>query len=254
MKFDKYAPCSRLQPYIKHFIIAENELATTYKVFPEPGLVIGFQYKGLLSNLVDNINKPLHQSGITGISDHFKVFSNSANVGSILVYFTEVGFCHFSKCPANELFNLSLSLEDIFNKYDIAEVEDKLAIAATDKARMGVIETFLLSQLNDFQADKLVIEAIKLIQQSNGTIKIKELNQQLFTSQSPLEKRFRKVVGTTAKKFASIVRFNHILNNFGNSQSLLNLCYEHNFFDQAHFIKNFKQYTGDSPEHFKRLL
>jgi AraC-like DNA-binding protein len=80
------------------------------------------------------------------------------------------------------------------------------------------------------------------------------LNEKLFISQSPFEKRFRKVVGTTAKKFASIVRFNSVLDNLSKSKSLTEICYENNFFDQAHFIKDFKQFTGDTPENFKRFL
>jgi len=55
----------------------------------------------------------------------------------------------------------------------------------------------------------------------------------LFISQSPFEKRFRKVLGTTAKKFASIVRFNAVLNNLSNTKSLIEICYENNFFDQV---------------------
>jgi AraC-like DNA-binding protein len=98
------------------------------------------------------------------------------------------------------------------------------------------------------------VEAVNLIYQSKGTIKIKELSETLFISQSPFEKRFRKLVGTTPKKFASIVRFNTVLNNLNSAKSLTEICYENNFFDQAHFIKNFKQYTGDTPEQFKRFL
>ena len=79
-------------------------------------------------------------------------------------------------------------------------------------------------------------------------------NDRLFISQSPFEKRFRKVVGTSPKKFASIVRFNAVLNNLNTTKSLAQLCYENNFFDQAHFIKDFKQFTGETPENFKRFL
>jgi AraC-like DNA-binding protein len=100
----------------------------------------------------------------------------------------------------------------------------------------------------------LIIEAVKIIYQTKGTIRIKELNERLFISQSPFEKRFRKLVGATPKKFASIVRFNAVLDNLSNTKSLTDICYENNFFDQAHFIKDFKQYTGDTPENFKRFL
>lgn len=254
MKFDKHFPTEQLKPYIKYFVVTENELENEYKVFPSSGLVIGFQYKGQLAAVKDNTESKLTTAGITGITDGYKIFKNSADIGTVLIYFTEIGFTHFASHPANELFNLSLSLEDIFDKNSVTEVEEKLTIATTDKQRIKIVEQFLLSQLKDIETDKLIVEAVKLIYQSNGTIRIKELNEKLFTSQSPFEKRFRKVVGTTAKKFASIVRFNTVLDNLNESKSLTEICYENNFFDQAHFIKDFKQFTGDTPENFKRFL
>jgi len=254
MKFDKHFPIEQLKPYIKYFVVSENELENEYKVFPSSGLVIGFQYKGKLANIQGNTSTKLSSAGITGITDGYKIFRNSADIGTILVYFTEIGFTHFASHPANELFNLSLSLDDIFDKNDVTEVEEKLAITASDKNRIKVVEQFLISQLKDIETDKLIVEAVKLIYQTNGTIRIKELNEKLFISQSPFEKRFRKVVGTTAKKFASIVRFNTVLDSLNESKTLTEICYENNFFDQAHFIKDFKQFTGDTPENFKRFL
>lgn len=254
MKFDKYFPAERLKPYIKYFVVSENEWGNEYKVFPSSGLVIGFQYKGQLAAIKADTENRLTSAGITGITDGYKVFKSSADIGTILIYFTEIGFTHFTSHPANELFNLSLSLDNIFDRKSVAEVEEKLFIANTDKERIKVVEQFLVSQLKDIETDKLIVEAVKLIYQSNGTIRIKELNEKLFISQSPFEKRFRKVVGTTAKKIASIVRFNAVLDNLNNSKSLTEICYENNFFDQAHFIKDFKQFTGDTPENFKRFL
>lgn len=254
MKFEKHFPTAQLKPYIKYFVVLENELENEYKVFPSSGLVIGFQYKGQLLSITNTSESKLTTAGITGITDGYKVFKNSANIGTVLVYFTEIGFTHFASHPANELFNLSLSLYQIFDKNSITEVEERLAIANTDNLRIKIIEQFLLSQLKDIQTDKLIVEAVKLIYQSNGTIRIKELNEKLFISQSPFEKRFRKVVGTSAKKFASIVRFNAVLDNLNQTKTLTEICYENNFFDQAHFIKDFKQFTGDTPENFKRFL
>ena len=254
MKFEKHFPAEQLKPYIKYFAVSENALENEYKVFPLPGLVIGFQYKGQLATIKNNTESKLAPAGITGITDRYNIFKNSAGTGTILVYFTETGFRHFASHPANELFNVSLSLDDIFNKNKIAAVEEKLATAATGKQRIKIVEQFLLSQLKDLQTDKLVAEAVKLIYESNGTIRIKELGEKLFISQSPFEKRFRKIVGTTPKKFASIVRFNSVLTNLNATKSLTEICYEYHFFDQAHFIKDFRQFTGEAPETFKRLL
>ena len=254
MKFDKHFPTEQLKPYIKYYVVAENELESEYKVFPSLGLVIGFQYKGQLATIKDNTESKLSTAGITGISDGYKIFKNSADVGSILIYFTEIGFAHFASHPANELFNLSLSLDDIFDKKSILEVEEKLVEVHTDKLRIKIIEQFLIAQLKEIQTDKLILKAIRLIYETNGAIRIKELNEKLFISQSSFEKRFRKEVGTTPKKFASIVRFNTVLANLTETKTLTEICYENNFFDQAHFIKDFKQFTGDTPENFKRFL
>lgn len=254
MRFDKFIPAEALKPYVKYFAVSENEMETEYKVFPSSGLVIGFQYSGQLAAIKNKAEDRLSSAGVTGISDSYKIFKSSANIGTILVYFTETGFTHFASHPANELFNESISLENVFDKNKVSETEERLSRAHTDKQRVQVVEKFLLSQLKDIQADKLIIEAVKVIYQTKGTIRIKELNERLFISQSPFEKRFRKLVGTTPKKFASIIRFNTVLDQLSRTKSLTDICYEYNFFDQAHFIKDFRQYTGDTPENFKRFL
>ncbi len=254
MRFDKFIPTDQLKPYIKYFVVSENDVKKEYKVFPSSGLVMGFQYSGRLMHIENDSENELALSGITGISDSYKTFRNSLGIGTILAYFTEIGFAQFASHPANELFNLSIALEYVFDKNMVRETEEKLSAAQSDKQRIHIIEKFLLSQLKDIQKDKLIVEAVKLIYQTKGTIRIRELNERLFISQSPFEKRFRKLVGTTPKKFASIVRFNTVLDNITNAKSLTDICYENNFFDQAHFIKDFKQYTGDSPEKFKRFL
>src|SRR3990167_6319288 len=99
MKFDKHFPSDALKPYIKYLVVAENALEKEYKVFPSSGLVIGFQYKGHLATLHGTEEHKLASAGITGISDRFKIFKNSANIGTILVYFTEIGFAHFAAHP-----------------------------------------------------------------------------------------------------------------------------------------------------------
>jgi hypothetical protein len=85
MRFDQYLPMPKLRQYIKHYVVSENEVEGEYKVFPSSGLVIGFQYKG-------DAESKLASAGITGVTDRYKIFKNSANIGTILVYFTEIGF------------------------------------------------------------------------------------------------------------------------------------------------------------------
>lgn len=253
MRFEKFIPADPLKPYVRHFIISENSDTHTYKVFPGTDLVMGFQYSGRLARLDNLVKTPLSTAGITGLVDRPAIFQNTSNIGTILVFFTEPGFAAFSSCPANELFNQSISLEEVFDRQQVADTKEKLAAAADDRQRIRLVEQFLLRHLKDSQRDKLVIEAVKLIYASGGHLKISDLQKKLLISPSALEKRFRRLVGTTPKKFSSIVRFNNVLKELDKARSLTDLCYEHNFFDQAHFIKDFKQYTGETPENFRRF-
>lgn len=251
MKFEKLLPTNRLRPYIKYLAISEIYEEQTYKVFPSTGLVLGFQYKGKLTYIENNVETPLAMSGLTGLQDSFKVFKNNINIGSILVFFNEIGASYFFQNPINEFFNESLSLDNLVNKSDIQNIEDLLGNAKTDPERISIVEQFLLLQLTARQEDKILTEAVRQIYHEKGKIKIKKLADSLYISQSPFEKRFRKIIGTSPKKFASIIRFNHILNNLQKGNSL-DLSYKNDYFDQAHFIKDFKHFTGETPEQFKR--
>src|SRR5690606_36668043 len=117
--------------------------------------------------------------------------------------------------------------------------------APTHAEKIRVVEQFLLAHMKAAQPDRLVIKALELIYQSKGLVKINALSKQLNISQSPLEKRFRKIIGTSPKKFAALVRFRNIIQNGDASPSLTALGYDGGFFDQSHFIKEFKCFTGD---------
>src|SRR5690606_12928586 len=178
-------------------------------------LVIGLQYKGRLSLINDAIENRLSPSGITGISVRFRIFKNSAGIGSILVFFTEIVFAQFLSCLAQALFNQSVSLDNLYDKRKVSTNEENLASAHTDNERIKALEIFLEEQLKEKDEDQLIIKAVKLIYDSRGSMRIKELLQKLHISQSAFEKRFKKIVGTAPKKFASIVRFNTILKDLG---------------------------------------
>ena len=248
MKFEIFQPSDTLKPYIKQFVVSEMEDESEYKVLPSLGIVVGFQYKGSLAIIQESQASTLHSAGITGIVDSYKVFKNSPKIGTLLVFFTEIGLAHFTRHPANELFNLSIGLEYIFKKSLVDEIQDRLSSVQTDIQRIQIVEQFFITQLQHIQTDKLIVEAVRMIYQSKGSIRVKELNERLNISASPFEKRFRKLVGISPKKFTSIVRFNIVLNALGEAKSLSEICYENNFFDQAHFIKDFKQFTGETPD------
>ncbi|HVB03384.1 MAG TPA: helix-turn-helix transcriptional regulator [Chitinophagaceae bacterium] len=250
MKLETFIPCEALKPFIKSFIVQEISDETTYKVLPDTGLVTGFQYRGKLSRIEDNKAIPLSVSGISGLADHARTFQNSVHIGTVLVCFKEAGAAPFFRQPLHELFKESISLDNFMLRSELQCLEEQLAEARSDRARIIVIEKFLVGRMQITEPDRLVLTALTLIHKSRGNIRIGDLAERLHISQSPLEKRFRKAVGASPKKFASIVRLKNVVSQYDPHNSLTELGYEAGFYDQAHFIKEFKTFTGDTPESF----
>lgn len=250
MKYQTYIPCDALRPFVNAFAISETAVEASYKVLPDTGLVMGFQYRGRLSYTEDEMEIPLSTSGITGIRDRYRIFKNSRNTGTVLVFFKAGGAAAFLKQPIHELFRESVSLDNFMMRSELLILEEQISGAEKDAERINIIERFLLSRMKQHAVDPLVASAISLIYQNRGTIRMSDLAKQMHTSQSVLEKRFRQAAGTSPKKFASIVRFKHTLANYKAASSLTALSYESGFYDQAHFIKEFKQFTGTTPEAF----
>lgn len=224
----------------------------TYKVLPDTGVVIGFQYKGRLFRVEDGNPTPLSISGISGLADHSRAFRNLPGTGTILVFFKEAGAAPFFRQPLHELFRESVSLDNFMLRSELFCLEEQLVEAPTNPERIALLEKFFIGRMTQSEPDKLVLAALALIHQSKGNVRIKDLALQLHTSQSPLEKRFRAAVGASPKKFASIVRLKNVLQQYPTADSLTGLGYEAGFYDQAHFIKEFKAFTGDTPEDFFR--
>lgn len=245
-----YIPCDILKPFVRSYAIYFTKEESAYKVLPDTGLVIGFQFKGKLKYFNEGEDIPLSTAGITGINDSFRIFKNEAHTGTVLVFFKPSGADVFFKEPLHELFRQSISLDNFMLRSALVLLEEKLCEANTDKKRIDVVEKFLISRMISTEQDKLVLAALSIIHQHKGNIKMKDLAKLLYTSQSPLEKRFRKAVGTSPKKFASIVRLRNVIQQHSPSNSLTDLGYEAGFYDQAHFIKEFKTFTGDTPEQF----
>jgi AraC-like DNA-binding protein len=249
MKFDTYLPCELLIPYVKFFAIAESTEEKDYKVLPDTGLVICIQYKTNSSNVCVT-QFILKSSGINGIQDSYRVSKNPPGAGAVLICFKAGGAAAFFKQPMHEFFGESVLFENFMPPCELRMLEEQLCETQTDLERIKVVEQFLVSRINQFPQDNLVLHALQLIHHTGGNIRVKHLTAQLHASQSSLEKRFRQVVGASPKKFTSIVRFKNIIQQYNPQNLLSNLGYEAGFYDQSHFIREFKCFTGETPETF----
>ena len=139
---------------------------------------------------------------------------------------------------------------EVFNKNNLEQLVEKLFLAQTDAQILSAVDTFLISQLIKEKVDLRLISAIKLIT-FHKISKVDCLSDKLNLSTSTLRNIFRDNIGLSPKEYIRIKRINDILSfKIESDEKLTQLAYCFGYFDQAHFIHDFKTTVGVSPKKY----
>jgi len=250
MTISAHIPTELLRPFIKTFLIVESQDELVNNVLPDTSLVMAFRYKGRLHYVTNDTKNALPSSSLSGLRKSIRSFNYSKDTGNLLVIFKEAGAAAFFKQPLHELFEENVSLDNFINRQKLSTIEEQLSRSKNNFQLIDLIERFLLSELCDNKPDNLILTALQKIHFANGLFKIKDLAHSLYISQDALEKRFRRVVGTSPKQLSSIIRLRAITDSRKQKHSLTGIAFDAGYFDQAHFNKDFKLFTGQTPSDF----
>ncbi|MEH3112606.1 helix-turn-helix domain-containing protein [Pedobacter terrae] len=249
MRIGNYIPTDALRPFIRSFKVIESPEATTNIVLPNTSIAISLCYKGQVSYLHTSNQLNLPNSTITGLRKSARVIHYFDESATVIILFTEMGAKAFFDHSVYELFEGTVSLDNFFQKQDLEILVERLAEAENNVQKIVTVENFLLSNLKRERNDSLISTAIKKIYASNGSIRIKKMADDLYLSKDAFEKRFRKAVGSSPKQFSSIVQLKNITAR-PLSDSLVRVALNNGFYDQSHFNKCFKVFTGFTPLEF----
>lgn len=159
--------------------------------------------------------------------------------------------------PAADFTNESIDLGDIFSK-DSDELYNRLMEQPSLEQKIEVLEEFLIQRLirNKKSSHQLnLVECLcNHVANEDRALSIQNLSARYGFSERYIQKLFMDWVGLTPKKFFSVRRFNKSLELIRSSAApLTSIAFECGYFDQAHFIKEFKSYTGLTPAQVKKL-
>ncbi|TGM58233.1 helix-turn-helix domain-containing protein [Leptospira vanthielii] len=250
MKILSYFPSPELLPYVQKYLIIESENGIENRILPNPHLVLSFQLKGTLRSFESNNLYDLPRAGIAGFRKSARKIIYSKNSSALLVILTEIGACAFFKEPISDFYGKTLSLEELIPKQILRNTEEQLFSCKSDIGRISLIENFLLQNQKERMVDPILRQTLLKIQKSNGNIKIRDLTQGLPISLDSLEKKFKDSIGTTLKHYSNLLRIRSVISAYSEQTNLTDLAYGAGYFDQSHFNKEFKLYTGDSPKFF----
>lgn len=169
--------------------------------------------------------------------------------------FEAEGFYKLFRKSMAEMSNQGLETPGLLGK-EGDFLGERLAECREDLSRVKLMDEFLLHQLAGAHPKRdFMDEALFQIRASGGSLRLSSLAEDLQISLRTLQRKFKDRVGISPKSFARIVRFNRIIRSIPNQESpdWYDLVFQGGYYDQMHFIKEFKQYTGKTPENYLQV-
>lgn len=159
-------------------------------------------------------------------------------------------FFHFT---LNDIQNQIYSLSDLLGNIGKRLVE-QINNTASAQQKIVSLQQFLLKQLS-LQDEDLIFEyCAERIVSSKGKVTVKELEKKTGYSSRWLNMKFNDNLGISPKNLCSIIRFKQYYQSCinRNERSFLKNDFYELYYDQSHFIKDFKRFTGFTPTKFEK--
>ena len=166
----------------------------------------------------------------------------------------------FQPWGLNELFGIEMSeLTDkvIEIPEDVLEtlaVVKKIAVGPLPFAEKVLkIESWFVEFLSELSFEQTRGQkAVELIIKNNGREELKAIQEEVGISERTLERYFKGKIGLSPKYYSRIIRFSHIFRLVQTDDGIdwSDIVFLSGFYDQSHFIKNFKEFTGEDPSKY----
>jgi len=241
-------PAQALRPFVKQFVVVEFPFDRKVKLLPDTNLVAEFRFMG--ERALDG-STYLPRAAISGLWDTVRTRTYAGGTAILMAMFTEAGASAFLRAPLDTLFNTTTAVEEFLSHgAELDLLDEQLGAAKNHAQRIEIAERFLLERVHNHRLDPFVSAAVARIEETEATIRIEELARRVGLSQSALERRFRRVVGTSPKHFASILRLKNAFRLRARGHDFTSIAYSAGYSDQSHFTNEFKRVTGLAPSAF----
>jgi AraC-like DNA-binding protein len=124
--------------------------------------------------------------------------------------------------------------------------------AKTDESRIECISRFIQNKAGIHYQYDIIDTIYDKIVANISDLTLEDIQKPALQSLSATQRNFNKRVGVSMKKLMRISRVNCIFNNMISDSSFnaQKMMFEGNYYDQPHFIKDFKELTGETPKQF----
>jgi AraC-like DNA-binding protein len=246
-----------LKAYIQYFIFFKHSTGDrlSYQTFPNTNLCLAI-YKGnkISYQRDNNENRCTIDAGQQAFSSRLLGFHErplkvdiNTSLDQICILFHPGGLRAFTEANYGELFREDDVFECIFGSQPY--LREEIFERTEPHERAILLEAFLCQKLVSADNNLRTQLALDHISKNKGNISVLDLSRSLKVNESTLYRSFTATLGQSPKDFILTVRFRSALSLLLAQQcrNLTELTYAAMFYDQSHFIKDFKKRSGTLP-------
>lgn len=258
MIYQKFTPAPTLQPFIEcYFVWESGEQLTGELVVESPpngycSLVFNCGDPYLLQNCKYE-KRPVPRNFVAGQAIYsYKLFmTGTIALAGIVV--KPAGLATLFCLPAYQYTEERADLLQVYDPVYIEPFIHAIETAGTTSEQVQAMENFVLDQYGkNCPRPDAIDTAVEQIIKRRGMIDVAQLVQNSYMSRRTFERRFFQKVGLSPKFYARVRRISFICNAIAGKQEAnwTDLLYDFEYYDQAHFIKDFEEFTGRSPQQY----
>ena len=258
MQYQKFQPNEILSPFVECYFTWESDGPL------EKDLVVESPPSGFCS-IVVNCGNPyflqnkkyerleVPQQFISGQAIYsYKLFLNGV-ISMAGIVFKPAGLSTFWELDSFEFTEERVDVLKVLHLDYVKNYIDKIRLAGSAVEKVQLMEELLLHhyKLNKPQPDYIDIAANTIVEKW-GMLHVQQLLKESCMSRRTFERRFFQKVGLSPKYYARVRRIGYVISLFIGKKKVNwpDVFYDAGFYDQAHFIKDFEEFTGRTPQQY----
>jgi|SRR5450432_1121295 len=262
-RFIPVTPHPLLSPYIEKMVVFESSgrlpALDRKLIVPNANFKLTLTYRNGIVARIDGKSFIQNENALslTGLIDSPVILDpqEDTQTGTIIIEFNPLGAYRLFHLSYSEVQNQIVEMEDLIGN-SAEELQSQLAEASALNLKLRLLQDFLIKRLEKAVPDPIYDYCINRIVDSKGMISVAQLEKKTGYSSRWLNRKFSEHLGTGPKNLSEIIRFKEFYQVYSTGlklQCLKDHIY-HYYYDQSHFLRAFKRFTGFTPTDLQNSL
>lgn len=250
MIYQKHIPQTPLQEYVDHIAYLEGNNKGTG--LPKTAMSMVFNMEDSFKLYPNHtFNHPIEykKHWVAGLQTQPTYVESYGISKMFVVQFKPLGAYIFLPDALNHFTNQYITLDCIYSQ-EADETWEQLKESKSKSEQFLIVENFLYRKLvsRKFPAPKL-ISTMDMLFTRSCSFSIQQICDTLYISRKHLNNLTKEYTGVSPKTLSSLYRLQNTLHQISASPTdkLTHVAYDMEYFDQAHFSKDFKRFTNLTP-------